>query len=90
MPSVGATGGRFSMYRRRRSSAEWREEEERRSERSRVRGLRYTMGSFLLSFLALAAFKVVHWERPLGPLFWVLGGLAVGTLLMILASRKKG
>lgn len=55
-----------------------------------MRGLRYTMGSFLLSFLALAAFKVVHWERPLGPLFWVLGGLAVGTLLMILASRKKG
>ena len=78
------------MYYKRRSSMEWREEEERRSEKSRVRGLRYTMGSFLLSFLALAAFKVVHWERPMAPLFWVLGGLTLGTLLMILASRRKG
>ncbi|HOU31938.1 MAG TPA: hypothetical protein PLY89_01075 [Synergistaceae bacterium] len=80
----------MAMYRKRRSSEEWREEEERRSEKSRVRGLRYTLGSFTLSFLALVAFKVVHWDRPMGPLFWVVGGLALGTGLMILSSRNKG
>lgn len=77
------------VYRKRRSHEEWKKEEERCSEQSRLRGLRYTLASFVLSFLALAAAKITHPEWSLGSLFFILGGLALGTLLMIFTIRGK-
>jgi YD repeat-containing protein len=73
---------------KRKHRVDW-DEEERLTERSRIRGLKWHLVTFSAVLLFLLMIKIQHREWSLGPSFLVLGGLASGTLLMILLAGRK-
>ncbi len=73
---------------KRKHRVDW-DEEERLTERSRIRGLKWHLVTVFAVLLFLLMIKIQHRDWSLGPSFLVLGGLAAGTLLMILLAGRK-
>ncbi|MCF7935134.1 MAG: hypothetical protein K9L28_02140 [Synergistales bacterium] len=73
---------------RKRRRVDW-EEEERRTEETRIRGLKFTLGAFVIALGFLLATKSLHRGWPVGSAVTVLAALAGGTLLLILMARGK-
>lgn len=73
---------------RRRRRIDW-EEERRRTEKSRMKGLRYSTLSFLMAFFFLMMTKTFHREYSLNAPMIVLGALFVGNLVLFFLFYRR-
>lgn len=76
------------MSRNRRRRVDW-EEERRRTERSQMKGLRYSALSFLMAFFFLLMTKTFYRDYPLKTPLIVLGALLFGTFAMLFVQFRK-
>lgn len=72
----------------RRRRIDWDKEEER-TDRARMRGLRYTFVSFLAAFGVTGMLKLRYPQLDLYPVLSVMGALLGGAMLLMLLGRKR-
>jgi hypothetical protein len=71
-----------------RRRIDWEKEEER-TDKARIKGLRYTFVSFLAAFGVMGMLKIRYPQLDLYPALSVMAALLGGAALLIALTRKK-
>jgi hypothetical protein len=71
-----------------RKRIDW-DEEEAKTSKARIKGLRYTFVSLLAAFGVTGMLKIRHPQLDLYPALSVMGALLAGAVLLILLTRKR-
>ncbi|MEA4877348.1 MAG: hypothetical protein VB083_05540 [Aminobacterium sp.] len=74
----------------RRRKVDW-EDEKRKTEKARMRGLHMTFIAFLMAAFWMLGMKQLHKDWPVGSALLVMGSLIAGTLILfyVIGKSKK-